>query len=305
MAERKDLIILGAGPAGLTASIYASRFKIDHLVLGEEPGGYMNESHKIENYPGIPSIAGTELGQKMREHAESLGSLISQEKISSLSSNKEGLFSIKTRKETHFAKKVILATGTVFRKLNVPGEDELAGKGVSYCATCDAPFFKDKKVAVVGGGNSALGAAMLLSQYAREVVIFYRADKLRAVPAYIEQTKKRGNIKTAPETNVTQIKGTNKVEQLALDNEYEKEREPSFDGIFIEIGSVPDTGYLENLEIEKDERGYIKTKADQLTSVQSLYAAGDITTNSNGFRQIITAASEGAIAANAVYQELN
>ncbi|MFO7807468.1 MAG: thioredoxin-disulfide reductase [Candidatus Moraniibacteriota bacterium] len=301
---KKDLIILGTGPAGLTASIYASRFQINHLLIGEEFGGYMNESFKIENYPGLPGISGAELSQKMKSHAETLGSEVLQEKIISVKKNNE-LFEIATHKEKYHSKTVILATGTVFRKLGVPGEEKLAGKGVSYCATCDGPFFKDKKVAVVGGGNSALNAALLLSQYAKEVAIFYRAEKLRAVPSYVKQVNKKENIETVSQTNIVEIKGEQKVEKIVLDNPYKEEKELSFDGVFVEIGSLPDTSHLEEMEIEKDERGYIKTNQDQTTNIEGLFAAGDITTNSNNFRQIITAASEGAIAAASAYQEIN
>lgn len=305
--EKKKLIILGAGPAGLSASIYASRFNIDHCVLGEEFGGYMNESFKIENYPGLPGVSGAELAQKMKAHAESLGGEILQDKIDFVK-KKEDFFEIKTYKQTYETEAVILSTGTVFRKLNIPGEDDLSGRGVSYCATCDAPFFKDKKVAVVGGGNSAINAALLLSGYAKEVVVFYRAEKLRAVPAYVEQVNKKENIKTASKTNVVEIKGEQKVESLVLDNPYQGEKEVSkevsFDGIFIEIGSLPDTSFIKDLKIEKDEEGYIKVGADQSTEEEGFFAAGDITTGSNGFRQIITAAAEGAIAASGVYRYL-
>jgi thioredoxin reductase (NADPH) len=239
----------------------------------------------------------------MKAHAEGLGGEILQDKINSIK-RQEDFFEIKTYKQTYGAEVVILSTGTVFRKLNIPGENELSGRGVSYCATCDAPFFRDKKVAVVGGGNSALNAALLLSGYAKEVVIFYRAEELRAVPAYVDQVKRKENIKTASMTNVVEIRGEQKVESLVLDNSYQGKKEIPFDGIFIEIGSLPDTDFARDLKITKDEAGYIKVGSDQSTGEQGFFAAGDITTGSNGFRQIITAAAEGAIAASSAYKYL-
>jgi thioredoxin reductase (NADPH) len=291
----KDLIIIGSGPAGLSASIYSSRYDLDVLVLGEEQGGCMNESYKIENYPGFEAITGFELGQKMKEHAEKLGGKVEQAKVTEIEKTEQG-FKIKTLTGEHEAKRVLLATGTIFRKLDVPGEDKFSGKGVSYCATCDGPFFKEKRVAVVGGGNSAFNAALLLSRYAKEVVLFFRADEPSAIPRYVEAVGKTSNIKLAAKINLTEIKGDQRVTDIVLDNEWEGSKEHKFDGIFIEIGSRPENAFFKNLGLELDQAGFIKTNPDQSTNIEGLFAAGDITTNSNGYRQIITACSEGAIA---------
>ncbi|MCK5080786.1 MAG: FAD-dependent oxidoreductase [Candidatus Moranbacteria bacterium] len=295
----KDFIIIGIGPAGLAASIYASRYNLDVLVLGEENGGCMNESYNIENYPGFSSISGFELGQKMKEHADKLGGKIKQEKVTELEKI-EGGFKVSTNTEEYQAKRVLLATGTVFRKLGISGEDKFSGHGVSYCATCDGPFFKEKKVAVVGGGNSALNAALLLSKYAKEVKIFFRADKSTAIPRYLKQVEAKDNIELVPKTNLLEIKGSQKVEKIVLDNAWKKSREHQFDGVFVEIGSRPDNAIFKDLSLELDKMGYIVVNKDQSTSVEGLFAAGDITDNSNGYRQIITACSEGAIAVAAI-----
>ncbi len=299
----KDLIIIGSGPAGLSAGIYTSRYNLDTMILGAELGGCMNESYKIENYPGIAAISGFELGQKMREHLESLGGIITQGKVEKIEKIKQG-FKIETSdKKEYQAKRILLATGTVFRKLQIPGEEEFSGRGVSHCATCDGPFFKEKRVAVVGGGNSAFNAALLLSRYAREVVLFFRAEKPSAIPRYVNHINKKDNIKMAPKINLIEIKGTQKVEKIILDNDWDGAREHSFDGVFVEIGSRPDVSIFKNLELELDSEGFIKVQPNQETSIKGIFAAGDITTNSNKYRQIITACSEGAIA-SAVISEL-
>ncbi len=292
----KDLIIVGSGPAGLSAGIYTSRYNLDTMILGEELGGCMNESYKIENYPGIANISGFDLGQKMKKHLEILGGGITQGKVQRVEKI-EGGFNIKTSTEEYQCQRILLATGTIFRKIKIPGEDEFSGRGVSYCATCDGPFFKEKRVAVVGGGNSAFNAALLLSRYAKEVVLFFRADKATAISRYIKNVKKKENIKMAPKINLVEIKGDKKVEKIILDNDWNGCKEHDFDGVFIEIGSKPDTSAFDNLGLELDEKGFIKTNSDQSTNVEGIFAAGDITTNSNKYRQIITACSEGAIAA--------
>jgi thioredoxin reductase (NADPH) len=296
LIDMKDLIIIGAGPAGLSAGIYTSRYNLDTIILGEELGGCMNESYKIENYPGIADISGFELGLKMKEHLEVLGGKITQGKVEKIEKI-EGGFNVKTSSDEYQGRRILLATGTIFRKIGIPREDDFSGKGVSYCATCDGPFFKQKRVAVVGGGNSAFNAALLLSRYASEVILFFRADKATAIPRYVKSVEKKENIKMAPKINLVEIKGNQKVEKIVLDNKWNGSKEHDFDGVFVEIGSKPDASAFENLNLKLDEMGFIKTNPDQSTSVEGIFAAGDITTNSNKYRQIITACSEGAIAA--------
>ncbi len=299
----KKLAILGAGPAGLTASIYASRYNIDHILIGSEVGGYLNEIHKIENYPGFPSISGLDLSQKFKEHSEKLGSNIIQESATGLKKI-EGGFEIETDKEKYQTENIIFSIGTVFRIINIPGEKELTGKGVSYCATCDGPFFRNKKVVVVGGGNSAAVAVMILSEFTDHVDMIYRGDTLRCAPTFKDQMENSEKINIIYNTNITEIKGETKVEKIILDNEINGANEMKVDGVFIEIGSDPNISLVNSVGVELDEKNYIKTNQDQSTNVEGFFAAGDITTNSNGFRQIITASSEGAIATLAVYEKI-
>ncbi len=298
-----DLIIIGAGPAGLAASIYASRYKVKHLVIAKEPGGQANEAHKVENWPGTVSISGLELGQKMREHSEKLGGKIIMDAVSSIKKESD-IWNITTHTENYKAKYIILALGMEYRKLQIPGENEFKGKGVSYCPTCDAPFFKDKTVAVAGGGNSAASAALLLAEYASKVYLIYRGDKLRCDPSYCEKYEKNPKITVIYSSNIKEIRGEKMVESIILDKEFEGKESLAVDGVFIEIGSEPGVELTKQLGVSSDEQGFVIVSADQSTNVPGVYAAGDATTGSNKTRQIITAAAEGAVAAGSVYRKL-
>ena len=211
---------------------------------------------------------------------------------------------ITTKKNIYKSKTVIVASGTKRRKLNIPGEQELIGKGVSYCATCDAAFFKDKIVGVVGGNDAAAMSALLLAEYAKKVFIIYRKEKIRAEPLRVSQLEKNKKVTIINNTNVITVNGDKIVSSVTLDKEYKNSKELALDGLFIEIGSIPSTILTKPLGIELDEQGYIIVDASQKTNVDGFYAAGDITSNSDKFRQIITAASEGAIAAHSVYEFL-
>lgn len=298
-----NLIIIGAGPAGLAASIYASRYKVDHIVIGKEPGGQAVEAHKIENWPGTVSISGFELTQKMREHAEKLGAKIVMDSVSNISP--EGnLFSVTTHTARYRAKNIILALGMEYKKLSIPGEEEFKGRGVSYCPTCDAAFFKDKIVAVAGGGNSAASAAQLLSEYASKVYIIYRGEKLKIDPAYLENFAKNDKIEIIYNTNIKEIKGNQAVEKIILDKEHNGKIELDVQGVFVEIGSEPGVELTKQLGVNTDEQGFIIVNPDQSTNIAGVYASGDATTGSNKMRQVLTAAAEGAIAAASVYKRL-
>jgi len=292
-----DLIIIGAGPAGLTAGIYSGRYLLKTLILGEMQGGTLTEAHKVCNFPSQKDILGMNLAIKMLEQVKSLGAEIKQEKVESI--EKQGKnFRIKTNKTEYSAKKTILATGTEKRKLNVPGEKEFVGRGISYCATCDAGFFKDKIVGIVGGSNAALTAALLLAEYAKKVYIIYRKDRFsRAEPSWIKQVEENKKIEVLFNSNITEILGKEKVEKIKLDTKKEIE----LDGIFIEIGSVANEDFSKQLEL-KTEGGYIKVNKKQETNVEGIYAAGDIT--NNPLKQVVTACGEGAIAANSAYEEI-
>ncbi len=301
--KRKKVIIVGGGPAGLTASIYLSRYKMEHLILAQEVGGFMNETHKIDNYPGFISIPGHELAQKMGEHAKSLGAEILPKEVVKITKEEDGFKLVTVDKEEFHAENVIYAVGTISNKLGVPGEKELKGKGVSYCATCDGPFFKNKEAVVVGGGNSAAVAVFILAKHANKVTLIHRGDLPTCEPSYIEEMKNNEKIHLIPNANVKEIKGENTVEKVILDVEVDGSKEYKTDGVFVEIGSGPNTKPLTELGVELNEKGYVKVAPDQVTNVDNFYAVGDISTNSNGFRQIITAGAEGAIAAIAVFEK--
>ena len=294
-----DTIVIGGGPAGLSAGIYLQRYKVKNLIIAKGIGGYAAEAHSVENYPGFPKISGGELVMKFNDHLEKLGGKIVMEDVQGV--KKDGdIFKVQTLDECYEAKTVILASGTVRRKLGIPGEDKLLGKGVSYCATCDAMFFKDKTVAVVGGNDASAGAAVLLSDIAKQVYIIYRKEKLRCDPHWMEHVEKAPNVEIINNTTVTEVKGENKVESVTLDSG----KELAIDGLFIEIGSVPSADIARSMGVNVTEDGYIDVNEEQATSVPGLYAAGDISSNSNKFRQIITAASEGAVASEAIYNYL-
>lgn len=296
-----DVAIIGAGPAGLSASIYASRYKLKNIVFGKQMGGTIADAHRVCNYPGVGDITGLELGSKMYEQAKSNNADMSFESIVSI--EREGdLFKLETdSKKEIIAKTIILATGTKRNKLAVPGEEEYLGKGVSYCATCDAMFYKDKVVGVVGGSNAATMAATMLAGVAKQVYIIYRGTALRGEPAWIDDVKSKKNVEIILTTVVTQIEGKDRVERVKLSKEFNGSQYLDVDGLFIEIGSEPNADLPIKLGVDLDEKHYIVVKDDQSTSMEGIWAAGDATTNSNKLQQVVTAVGEGAVAANSVY----
>jgi thioredoxin reductase (NADPH) len=300
-----DVIIIGAGPAGLTAGIYASHFKLKTLIVGKMPGGYISESYEIKNYPGFKSIKGHELTQKLVEHAIASGAELKTGVVVTKVRKLKNKFEVITSSGKRYdGKALILAYGLKRRKLNVPGEDKFLGKGVSYCAVCDAIFFRNKIVGVVGGANSAVTGALQLAEVAKKVYIIYRRDKLRADPVWVERALKNPKIEVIYNTNVVEIKGKERVEYVILDNPYKGNKKLKLNGLFIEIGFVPDMSLAEQLGVAIDENGFIKINQDCSTNVEGVFAAGDLTNGSNNIKQIITAASEGAIAAISVYSYL-
>ncbi|MFA5994593.1 MAG: FAD-dependent oxidoreductase [Parcubacteria group bacterium] len=299
-----DLIIVGAGVAGLTASMYASRYRLEHLIFGVEPGGQMNEIHSIENWPGKIAISGRELIANLVEQVNHFGVEIKNDSINAVQKNADGIFEIETSKAKYLAKTVIMAMGTSYKKMNIPGEKEFIGKGVSYCATCDAMFFRNKVISVIGGGNSAAVAAITLADYAEKVYLLYRGERLSAEPIWLEKIAANPKIEVITSTNVIEIKGEAKVEKIILDKAHEDKTYLAVDGVFIEIGSEPGIELIRKLVVETDEKNFIKVGADQSTNVPGVFAAGDITTGSNKFRQLITASAEGALAANGAYKKV-
>ncbi|MFA5420914.1 MAG: FAD-dependent oxidoreductase [Patescibacteria group bacterium] len=298
-----DLIIVGAGPAGLTASIYASRYKINHLVIGEIPGGLITEAHSVCNFPGEIEISGYDLMEKFKKNADHCGSEIkTMEKIVEIK-KEDNLFVLVTESGNSFkAKTILLATGTKNRLLGLEEEKRYIGKGVAYCATCDAMFFKDKIVGVVGGGDSALTAALYLAEVAKKVSLFVRNDHFKGEVAWIDQVNKNEKIEVFFNTKVKSLNGENRLESAVLIRE-EDEFKMEMDGLFIEIGTEPDNFLSNQLGIEND-RGFLKVDQAQRTNIPGVWAAGDLTTNSNFFRQVVTACSEGAIASYDIFSFL-
>lgn len=296
-----DVLIIGAGPAGFTAAIYAARFGLETLIISKDLGGNMALTDLIENYPGFLQISGSELTNRMHEQVKNLGVDVVFDEVERIDPAEcayyEGpcKFAVKTKNGKEYkAKTIIIAVGAAPRKLKVPGEEELTGKGVSYCATCDGPLFKGKKVIVVGGGNTALQEALYLKSIGVDVTLVHRRDKFRADKILQDRFKESG-IPTILNTVVTEIIGKDKVEAVKLKNRITgEETEMKVDGVFIFIGYEPKTDFVKHLGIT-DEYGYIPVDMHMRTKVPGIFAAGDIT---NVFKQIAVAVGQGAIAAN-------
>lgn len=299
-----DLIIIGSGPAGMAASIYASRYKLDHLIFGRGDGGQMQEIHSMENWPGEISISGHDLAAKFKAHVENFGVKVSNESIARLKKLDSGGFEVETSRGKYESKSLILAMGAEYRRMNIPGEKELTGKGVSYCATCDAMFFRGKTVAVIGGGNSAAVVALELLDFATKIYLVHKYDRLKADPVWLDRIAKNPKIEVVKETQVIEIAGKEKVERIILDKAYGDKNHLDVEGVFIEIGSEPGVVLAKNMGVETDEQDYIKVKGDMSTNIPGIFAAGDITTGSNKLRQVLTGAAEGAVAAASAYKML-
>lgn len=288
-----DLIIIGGGPAGLTAGIYAQRARLKTLLLEKEMvGGQIAVSDVIENYPGFPSISGAELMEKFEQQARGLGLEIKLTDVIAVQKKGEEKI-VKTSDGDLIAKSVIVATGAKPRRLGIPGEKELTGKGVSYCATCDGPFFKGQKVLVVGGGDTAVKEAVYLSRIANKVYIAHRRDQLRAEKIIQEKAMSTPNIEILWSHILKEIRGKTGVEKVVLQNLKDNTvKELDVEGVFVFVGINPTTDFV---DVEKDKQGFIKTDQDMRTSVKGIFAAGDCRTTA--LKQVSTAVGDGAIAA--------
>ena len=285
-----DVIIIGGGPAGLSAAIYASRQGMKTLVISELPGGRISEAHHVENWLGFQG-SGFDLSQKFLEHSKMYGAEFINNSVKDIK-KKEKNFIVSTEEAKYESKTIILAMGMQHRKLNVPGEEELFGKGVSYCYTCDGPLFKGKIVADIGGADSACNGALFLSEYAEKVYLIYRKDKLRGEKITIDKICENPKIEVLYTTNVSEIKGDKQVESVILDNG----KELKVDAVFIEIGHVPLTAIAKDLGIELNEKGFVKSDDHRKTNVDGVFVAGDICAN-NIIKQVVSGASDGAVAA--------
>jgi thioredoxin reductase (NADPH) len=298
--EKYDVIIIGAGPSGLTSAIYSSRAGLSTLVLEKGfCGGQIYLSSLVENYPGVKSTDGATLIATMVSQAKSFGAQILENSPVTEVDFKGRI--VKTEKADYSADSIIISTGNRWRKLGVLGEEELVGRGVSYCATCDGPFFKGKEVAVIGGGDSAIEEAMYLTKFASKVYVIHRRDKLRAEKYLQEQAFANEKIEFLWDTQAEEIAGSGKVERLALENSKSGEKsELEVSGVFIYIGMLPNTEMFKDT-LETDGRGYIKTNERMQTSLKGIYAAGDV--RSSPVKQITTAASDGTVAAVSAVQQ--
>ena len=301
-----DVIIVGSGPAGLAAAIYAQRARLSALVLEKEymSGGQVVNTYEVDNYPGLPGIGGFELGMKFREHAEKLGAQFINIEVRHIALEDEGRIKVVyTDGEEYRARTLILAMGASYRHLGVPGEKELTGMGVSYCATCDGAFFKGRKVAVVGGGDVAAEDALFLARGCEKVYVIHRRDELRAAGILQEQLKKCENVEFLWNTEVVSIPGEDHVECLKVRNKQDgTESVLEVDGVFIAVGTIPNTGIIIKL-LHLDDSGCIVAAEDGVTEIPGIFAAGDIRTKQ--LRQIVTAVADGANVITSVQAYLN
>lgn len=301
--KQYDLIILGSGPAGLAAAIYAQRAKLDTLVLEQAmvSGGQILNTYEVDNYPGLPGIGGYDLGIKLREHADKLGAVFAQDRAVKV----EDLGEVKRvigEENTYEAKTLIIATGAVHRKLGIPGEERLAGMGVSYCATCDGAFFRNRVTAVVGGGDVAVEDAIFLARMCEKVYVVHRRDELRAAKSLQEKLFSLPNVEMVWDSEAVEIAGEAKTESLLTVNKKTGEtRTLAVDGVFIAVGITPESEIFTGL-VEMDH-GYIKAGEDCETSAPGIFAAGDVRTKK--LRQIVTAAADGANAVTSAERYLS
>lgn len=302
--EKTDVLIVGGGAAGLTAALYSARYGLKTTVISDYFGGIGGKAHRVCNYPGVHESGGFELMNKFKEHAESAGAQLVTDLVTEIKKTDFGFTVFTQQGESFQARAIVLALGTKKRKLGLAKEERFLGKGISYCFTCDGMFFKGKKVAVVGGGNAAVTAALYFSEISSKTYLIYRGDKLKAEAAWIDNLAHKRNVEVIYKTNVVDLYGKDRLEGLILDKSFSGSKKLSVDGLFIEIGEVPNQHFNKTLGLKTDKEGFVKVDEQAKTTVDGVWAAGDFTTGSAGFRQIVTAASEGAVAANSIFKYL-
>lgn len=289
-----DLIVLGGGPAAIGCAIYAARFAMDILVVGKVYGGLIATTHIVENYPAIASISGQGLMDMFREHMESLNIPYISDEIGSIE-KVDDHFILHSFFQQFKAYTICIATGSERRKLGIPGEKEFVGRGVSYCATCDGPFYKDKVVCVIGGSDSAAKEALFLAKNVKKVYIVYRGEEIRAEPINKKRVYDNDKIEIIYKTRITEIKGDNTVKYVIFDNGKEFE----INGVFIEIGSTPNSELAKRIGVNTNEKGEIIINRKSETNVPGIFAAGDVA--NAPFKQAITGVAEGVVAAYSAF----
>jgi thioredoxin reductase (NADPH) len=299
--ESYELIIIGAGPAGLAAGIYAVRSGLKTLVLEEKmAGGTVADAPMVGNYPGIQDAKGSEIAQKIHAHAKSAGVKVNEfERVEGLKLSADRKV-VKTQKTEYEAKTIIIASGSHYRELGIPGEKEFRGRGVSYCGICDGPFFKGKRVLVVGGGNSALMTALYLAHLAGETKVVHRRETFRAEEVLVQELKKLRDTEVLWSTEVKEIVGDKVVNKVVvLDKKDNRTREVPVDGVFVQVGESPNSQLAREAGVAVDEDGYIKIDWLQHTNIDGVYAAGDVT--NHPVKQVGTAVGQGITAALEAY----
>lgn len=296
-----DLIILGGGAAGLASAIYASRYGLKAVVISRDIGGTANLAGKIENYPGFTG-SGRRLMKKFYKQARKFGCEFMNDYVINLGKDSNGVIVAVSSKKIIHAKSIIIALGIQRKRLNIEGENRLIGKGVSYCATCDAYFFKNKKVAVIGAGDAACKASLLLSEIAKKVYIVYRSEREKCENAIIDKLRKKENVEFLPGSSPLKITGKDKVNGLIVKRD-NKETEIKVEGVFIEIGGLPMSDIAKMLGIKLDKEEYIVVDENMNTSIEGVFAAGDAVKSK--LKQVIVAASQGAVAAKSAYDFIN
>ncbi|MBS3055783.1 MAG: FAD-dependent oxidoreductase [Candidatus Aenigmarchaeota archaeon] len=299
-----DSIIIGSGPTGLGAAMYAGRMNMKTLVIGDLHGGIITTTDVVENYPGFIRLTGLELADKLQQHAEDYKKNVEllEDRVTEVKKEKDH-FLVKTKEKSFETKTVIFATGTKYRELKVPGHDQFKNKGVHYCGLCDGFFYKDKTVGVVGGSDSAAKEALLMTQWAKKVFMIYRGEKIRPEPINMKRIEQNVKIEIITKTNVTEIKGEKTVKSVVLDNPYKGKKELELDGLFIAIGLIPLSDLAKTLGAKINNKGEIEINRESKTNIPGVYAAGDITDTK--FKQAITGVAEGVHAVYSAYTYIN
>ncbi|MHA1136122.1 MAG: NAD(P)/FAD-dependent oxidoreductase [Candidatus Thorarchaeota archaeon] len=298
-----DLVVIGAGVTGYGAAMYAARLDLSVAVIGDVDGGTITLTDDVANYPGFIQLTGKELSDNLKAHTLDYPVLIETGTVKDIFRSKENFFYVVTENKSFLAKSILIATGMKERELEVPGHDELKNKGVSYCALCDAPLYKDKVVAVVGGSDSAAKEALLLAKYCLKVYIIYRKAKLRPEPINARRIERESKIEVITDTNITEVLGEAKVTGIKMDRQHNGSDTLSLDGVFVAIGGIPYSELAKKLGAELNTKGEIIIDRSSRTNVEGMFAAGDVVDSE--FKQAITGVAEGVHAAYQAYKYVN